>query len=106
MVTESRSCNITGLKSVTVYRIRVISENGVSDQDDRLGIEETRTIEILAETKEGCEYGYIKKSIDSLVIQVDNNMIMLAFDMELHNNYVIIARVYMLPRGEEGMQLL
>ena len=63
MVTESRSCNIAGVKPVTVYRIRIISENGVTDQDDRLGIKETRTIEILAETKEGCEYGYIEESI-------------------------------------------
>lgn len=61
--TESLSCNITGLRPVTQYRIQVIAENGVTDQDDRLGIKETRTSQSLAETQEGREYNisYVSK---------------------------------------------
>ena len=44
---------ITGLEPITQYRIRVVADNCVSEQDTRPGIRTTRTATTVCSTMEG-----------------------------------------------------
>ncbi len=52
-LTSATEYNISELEPITRYRIRILSENGVSYFDMRPGILSTRSVEIVCTTGEG-----------------------------------------------------